>query len=108
MKPGQVTYGVEDSPPMSALLLLGVQHLFGNVAGWVLMAGICASFAATVPETASMLRMGMIVVGVGAILQALPRGPVGAGVLCPPSAHPLTLRPTCWLARITGCPRCSA
>lgn len=73
---------------MSALLLLGVQHLFGNVAGWVLMAGICASFAATVPETASMLRMGMIVVGVGAILQALPRGPVGAGVLCPPICSP--------------------
>ena len=84
----RVTYGVEDSPPAPVLLALGIQHLFGNVAGWVLMAGVFASFAATVAETASMLRMGMIAVGVGAILQALRRGPVGAGVLCPPIGSP--------------------
>ena len=67
------------------------------VAGWVFIrrgqwrahrAAMVAAFATSAADTQNILRMGMIVTGLGAILQANRRGPIGSGYLCPPIVAP--------------------
>ena len=88
MKPSTLTYGVDDTPPLSALATLGLQQLLIGAAGWVMMATALAAFSTSAGDTQSILRMSMIVTGLGAILQANRRGPIGSGYLCPPIVAP--------------------
>jgi NCS2 family nucleobase:cation symporter-2 len=88
MKPSNLTYGVDDTPPLSALATLGLQQLLIGAAGWVMMATELAAFSTSAGDTQSILRMSMIVTGLGAILQANRRGPIGSGYLCPPIVAP--------------------
>ena len=88
MKPSSLTYGVDDTPPLSALATLGLQQVLMGAAGWVMMAAALAAFATSAADTQNILRMGMIVTGLGAILQANRRGPIGSGYLCPPIVAP--------------------
>ena len=88
MKPRTLTYGVDDTPPLSALATLGLQQVLMGTAGWVVMAAILAAFSTSAGDTQSILRMGMIVTGLGAIVQANRRGPLGSGFLCPPIVSP--------------------
>jgi NCS2 family nucleobase:cation symporter-2 len=88
VKPRTLTYGVDDTPPLSALATLGLQQVLMGTAGWVVMAAILAAFSTSAAYTQSILRMGMIVTGLGAIVQANRRGPLGSGFLCPPIVSP--------------------
>jgi len=88
MKPENLTYGVDDQPPLQTLLGQGLQHVIVNSSGWIIMAAVVAQITTSTDEVTSMLRMGMIAVGIGAILQSLNRGPVGSGYLCPPVCGP--------------------
>jgi NCS2 family nucleobase:cation symporter-2 len=49
-----------------------------------------------------MLSVSMLVLGAGAILQASPRGPVGAHFLCPPVFTATYLAPSLLAARTGG------
>lgn len=88
MKPVNLTYGVDDTPPLSLLASLGVQQVLMATAGWIVMAAMLATIAASPGDTQSILRMGMIATGLGAMLQANQRGPVGSGFFCPPIIAP--------------------
>ncbi|MCX7058641.1 MAG: xanthine permease [Proteobacteria bacterium] len=88
MKPTTLTYGVDDTPPLLELASLGLQQVLMGAAGWVMMATVLATLSVSLLDTQSMLRMGMIVTGLGAMLQANRRGPVGSGYLCPPISAP--------------------
>lgn len=83
-----LVYWVDERPPTGTLWLLGLQHVFINAAGWVIMAAVLATFMTDVNDIRSMIRMGMIAVGVGCLLQSMKPSVFGAGVLCPPICGP--------------------
>lgn len=83
-RPAGIVYGVNDVPPMSVLLLGGLQHV-GLVSIFLLVPLIAGRQAGLAPEQIiDVLSLSMLVLAVGPILQSLNRGPVGCGFLCPP------------------------
>lgn len=74
-----VLYGIEDRPPVSEAIPLGIQHVLamflGNVAPPLILAGAVGSVTG---ETSFLVQMALIVAGVATIVQAFPIGPVGA------------------------------
>jgi NCS2 family nucleobase:cation symporter-2 len=88
MKPNNLTYGVDDQPPLSTLVSLGFQQVLMGTVGWVFLVAVVTRFASSADQVQHMLRMGMIVTGLGAILLAVRKGPIGSGYLCPPIISP--------------------
>lgn len=83
-KPRQITYGVNENPPPGVTVLSGLQHV-GIIAIALVYPLVLGREAGLAPEqTADILAATMLVLGIGAVLQSLPRGPLGAGFLCPP------------------------
>lgn len=87
-KPAGLIYGVDDKPPLTASVLLGIQHVFVMTSGWVLVVVIVATIGGNQEEVANVLRMSMIASGIATILQSLPNSPVGSGYFCPISSSP--------------------
>ena len=87
-RPPSLIYWVDERPPVATVWLLGLQHVCINAAGWVIMAAVLASFMSDVHDIEAMIRMGMIAVGVGCLLQSMKTSAFGTGVLCPPICGP--------------------
>ncbi|MGE4552634.1 MAG: uracil-xanthine permease family protein, partial [Desulfovibrionaceae bacterium] len=88
MKPANLIYGVDDKPPLWVGILLGFQHVSLISIGLVFPVLVTRSVGAG-PEAATMvLEMSMIAAGLAVILQALKRGPIGSGYLCPSLCGP--------------------
>lgn len=85
-KPAGLIYGVDDKPPLSATILLGLQHVFVLTAGWVMVVVIVSTIGGSQEEVANVLRMSMIASGIATILQSLPNSPLGSGYFCPIAA----------------------
>jgi xanthine permease XanP len=83
VKPANLIYSVDEVPPLSLTLALGLQHVFVMSVGWIFVVVIAASIGASTPETQAMIRISMIASGLATILQAQTRGPMGSGYLCP-------------------------
>ena len=82
-KPANLVYGVEEAPPRLVTLVSAVQHL-GVVAIFMVYPLILARQAGwSADEITNMLQLGMLVLAVAVLLQALPRGPVGSRFLAP-------------------------
>ena len=87
-KPPNLIYGVDEKPPLSTALLLGVQHVFVMTGGWVMVVLITTAIGATQAQITNVLRMSMIASGIATILQSLHKTPVGSGYFCPVSGGP--------------------
>jgi NCS2 family nucleobase:cation symporter-2 len=84
-RPLGIIYGLEDAPPLGVTLFSALQHVV-IIAIRLLFPLLVAREAGLPPELIlDVLGLSMIVMGVATLLQALPRGPVGSGYLCPPS-----------------------
>jgi len=74
-----ILYDIEDRPPLSEAIPLGIQHVLamflGNVAPPLILAGAIGTVTG---ETTFLVQMALIVAGVSTIVQAFPIGPVGA------------------------------
>jgi len=72
-------YGIEDKPPLTEAIPLGLQHIFamflGNIAVPLIIAG---AVGVSTGQTTFLVQMALIVAGVATILQAYPIGPIGA------------------------------
>ena len=88
MKPENITFGVDDRPPFWTLMGQGLQHVIVNSSGWIILAAVGSTITSSSDQLTGLLRMGMIAVGIGAILQSLNRGLIGSGYLCPPVCGP--------------------
>src|ERR1700691_1639253 len=91
VKPANLTYAVDEAPPLPLTILMGLQHVFVMSVGWIFVVVVATSIGASSLETATMIRISMIASGVATILQARTRGPVGSGYLCPFSCGPAYL-----------------
>ena len=101
-KPAGLIYGVDDKPPLTASVLLGLQHVFVMTSGWVLVVVIVTAIGGTQEEVANVLRMSMIASGIATILQILPKGPVGSGYFCPISSGPAFVSASILAGKIGG------
>jgi xanthine permease XanP len=87
-KPANLLYGVDDKPPSWISALLGFQHLCIISIAFIFPVIIVLQAGGTHEQADSLVSMSMFAGGIGAILQALKRGPVGSGYLCPQVCGP--------------------
>jgi xanthine/uracil permease len=100
-KPLNIVYGVDDTPPLGVTLFSGLQHVV-LIAIRLLFPLLVAREAGLAPERVlDVLGMSMIIMGIACVLQAITRGPVGSGYLCPPSFTSAYIAPSL-LAATTG------
>ena len=82
-KPSNLTYSVNEVPPLSVTVLSGLQHV-GLISIFLLFPLLVCREAQLSPDKIlDVLSLSMMAMGAGAILPALARGPVGSGYLCP-------------------------
>ena len=82
-KPADLAYGVEEGPPMGVALVVALQHvlvLSVNLVNPLLLARQAGMSDAV---TADIIRLGMVALAAGLLLQATRRGPVGCHYLAP-------------------------
>jgi NCS2 family nucleobase:cation symporter-2 len=82
-KPANLAYAVDESPPRLVTVLSALQLV--AVVGTSLVFPLLVFRTAGLPTdvVANLLSIGFVVLGIGTLLQAASRGPVGSGYLCP-------------------------
>lgn len=83
VKPASLIYSVDEVPPLSLVVALGLQHVFVMSVGWIFVVVVATTIGASPSETQSMICISMVASGLATILQAQTRGPMGSGYLCP-------------------------
>lgn len=103
-RPPGLIYAVNEWPPLPRLAMLGVQYAVMDAIYLVLVVIIVRN--AHVPRAVGVNLMGVacISLAIGAVLQSLPRGPVGSGFLAPPLFSAIFLAPCVLAAQIGGMP----
>jgi NCS2 family nucleobase:cation symporter-2 len=104
MRPAALDFAVDETPPLSSVLMLGVQLAVVSIIFLVVVAIVVR--AAKLPEepAAQVMSLACIALGVGALIQALPRGPVGSGFLAIPAYSTTHLAPCVLAAQLGGMP----
>jgi NCS2 family nucleobase:cation symporter-2 len=83
-RPENLIYAVDELPPLAKLPVLGLQQV-ALISIYLIIFVIILRHAGTPPEMARQaLSLSMIALGLGALLQAVWKGPVGSGYLAPP------------------------
>jgi NCS2 family nucleobase:cation symporter-2 len=100
-RPPGLLYGLEDVPPLGLTILMGLQHALAMSSTLVLPALIVQEAGGSPALAMAFVQGSMLATGVGTILQALSRGPIGAGCLCPSLAGPAFV-PASLVAAQTG------
>ena len=81
-KPGSITYGVRDVPPVGTIIPLVMQHVAMLSVELVFPVIVVTMAGGSVDMARDAVSLMMIAMGVGTILQALRKGPVGSGYFC--------------------------
>jgi xanthine permease XanP len=103
-KPAELIHGIDDVPPPVTILLVGMQHV--GVVRIQLIYPLLVIQLADLPTASSvnLLGLALLALGVAAILQSLPRGPVGSGFLCPSCHTGIFLEPSLAALKLGGLP----
>jgi xanthine permease XanP len=103
-KPGELIYGVDDVPPRVTTVFVGMQHV-GLIRIELIYPLLVIQLAGLSPEAAvNMLSLAMIALGLAALLQSLPSGPVGSRFLCPSCHTGILLEPSIAALKLGGLP----
>jgi NCS2 family nucleobase:cation symporter-2 len=101
-KPSSIAYGVDEVPPRMVVALSVFQQL-GVMSIFLIVPVLIGREAGGAPRlVADLVGISFVVLGVGALLQALPR--VGSGFLCQPVPTAIYLVPSLLAARRGGLP----
>ena len=101
-KPSNIIYGVDEKPALWMTLFLGFQHISIYAISLLFPVVIVREMGGTPSQAAFLVSMSMIAGGVGAIVQALTKGPVGSGYLCPQVCGPSFLTASIMAAKLGG------
>jgi NCS2 family nucleobase:cation symporter-2 len=83
-KPHNISYGVDDTPPVRVTALAGLQHV-GLMAIYLVFPALVAQAAGSSPKVAaSFVSATLVALALGTLLQAIKFGPLGSGYLCQP------------------------
>ena len=102
MKPSNLVYGLEDSPSYGVSFFLGLQHTCLYMISLVIPVLIIRGVGGDTLEATFIVSMSLLAGGVGVILQALPKGPVGSGYLCPQLCGPSFISASMLAAKTGG------
>ncbi len=91
VKPANLTYGVDEKPPVTTSVLLAVQHVCMMAIGLVIPVALMRVIDAPNSLIVKFLSLSMIAAGIGTILQSVRWGPVGSGYLSPETPDPTFL-----------------
>jgi xanthine permease XanP len=103
-KPTNLTYGLEETPPLAVTLVNGLQHVALIAVYLIYPLLVFRAIGTPAPLTANMLAIAMMVLGLGSLLQALRIGPMGSGYMCPVVFTAVYLSPSLAAARAGGLP----
>jgi NCS2 family nucleobase:cation symporter-2 len=95
---------MDDRPPLVVTLLMGLQHIFVMSSTLALPVVIVKEIGGSMAEINALVCFSMIAAGIGTILQALKRGPIGSGYLCPNLCGPSYLGVSMQAAWLGGLP----
>jgi len=101
-KPANLIYDVDEIPPVFTTLLLSLQHIFVVSVAWIFVVVFVTSVTGSSQEAANVIRMSMIASGLATILQALRKGPLGSGYLCPMGCGPAYLASSIIVGKSAG------
>ena len=82
-RPPGLLYGVDESLPLSLALLNGVQHVGVVAINLIYPLAVFRVAGVPVTEITALLSLGLIVLGVGALLQSWRNSPLGCGFMAP-------------------------
>lgn len=100
-KPANLIYGLEEIPPVTTSLLLGLQHILALSSAFVYPVILLQETGILAGQAERMIHASMIVMGIATILQTLRHGPIGSGFFCLQQVHPVYI-PASILAVKTG------
>ena len=81
-KPGSIIYGVKDVPPIGSVIPLVMQHVAMLSVELVFPVIVVTMAGGTVDMARDAVSLMMIAMGIGTILQAWRKGPIGSGYFC--------------------------
>ncbi|MFN0306178.1 MAG: solute carrier family 23 protein, partial [Burkholderiales bacterium] len=101
-KPPDLLYGVDERPPLAVTLLNALQHA-GVISIFLIYPVVVFRSAGADAETiTALLAVGFLALGIATFLQALHRGPVGSGYMCPATFSATYLAPSVLAAKTGG------
>jgi NCS2 family nucleobase:cation symporter-2 len=101
IKPANLIYSVEDTPPIGVSLVLAIQHLLIAIV-YLVYPVMVVTAAGGPPSLATFsVQMSMLGIGIGTILQVRNQGPIGSGFLIPNVTTASYLAPS-FIAAQTG------
>ncbi len=104
MKPANLIYGLDETPPPLISFILGLQHVCIFTISLVFPVILVSTIGGTTIQAAFMVSMSMLAGGVGVIVQSLRKGPVGSGYLCPEVCGPSFISASVLAAKTGGIP----
>ncbi len=103
-KPTGIIYGLNEAPPPLVTAGNAVQHVALISINFVYPLLIFRLADVPVSGVASLLAVGLMVLGAGTFLQAVKLGPVGSGFLCPATFTAAYLSPSLLAVKAGGLP----
>src|ERR687891_192192 len=82
-KPGELIYGPDDASPPIAVAFAGFQHVSLIRIQLIYPLFVIQTAGLSAASSVNMLSLALIALGFAAVLQSLPRGPIGSGFLFP-------------------------
>jgi len=101
-KPSNLIYGLHDKPPHLVTFFLGFQHVCIFSIALIFPVIIVRKMGGTEVMAAQLVSISMLAAGIGTIAQAITRGPVGSGYLCPQVNGPSFLSASILAAKTGG------
>jgi xanthine permease XanP len=102
--PAGMVYGVDDRPPLALTFFAGLQWVGLINVSLVYVLVLMREAGLPPAKVAAMVGLSMLALGMAALLQALPRGPVGSGYFCPAVVSLNYLGPSLWAIKLGGLP----
>ena len=102
VRPSNLIYDLDDKPALWVTLFLGFQHVCIVAIALIFPVVIIREAGGTTHQAEHMVSICMIAGGIGVIVQALPKGPVGSGYLCPQVCGPSFLSASILAAKTGG------
>lgn len=104
VKPDNLLYGLDDKPPALITAFLGLQHVSIIAIAFVFPLLLVREVNGTTDQATFLISMSMMAGGIGVIVQALRKGPVGSGYLCPQVCGPSFLTASIMCIKTGGLP----
>jgi xanthine permease XanP len=100
-KPADLIFGLDERPPLASWIGLGFQNVAVMCPYLVLVALVVEAARLPADRAVGFMSMAMLGIAIYTLLQAVRRGPIGSGYLCPPVVSAIYLS-ACLVAAAKG------